>query len=130
MRFFKQLFIGGIIGAAIGGATGFGIAYFNIDKNGLPFTQASVISVFVIALRTLYLISLLVSVVYIVNVLRDFKQYQTMDDNDSEELYRAMNRKHSCATVFNGVATVTAMVSLILSEKATLFCTKFIKCFY
>lgn len=62
---------------------------------------------------------MLLSILCIYQVLKDYKRYQNMDDDDSEELYRAMNRKHSYATVFNGVATSVAMVSLVLSFKVT-----------
>ncbi|EJN94305.1 DUF3169 family protein [Streptococcus ratti] len=118
-RFAKQLLIGGTIGGVLGGVVGFTVATFNIDKNGLPFSQESVIVTLTLVLRVVYLLALLLSILCIYQVLKDYKRYQNMDDDDSEELYRAMNRKHSYATVFNGVATSVAMVSLVLSFKVT-----------
>ena len=53
MRFLKQLFIGGLIGAVAGGLIGFGSGYFELDKNGLSFSQESVIAILTSALFSL-----------------------------------------------------------------------------
>lgn len=119
MRFLKQLFIGGLIGAVAGGLIGFGSGYFELDKNSLPFSQESVIAILTSALRIVYVVSLLLSVFYIYQVVKDYKRYQTLPDEDSEELYRSINRKHSYAVVFNGVTTVLATVSFLLSFQFT-----------
>ncbi|SDB34155.1 Protein of unknown function [Streptococcus henryi] len=120
VRLAKQFLIGGSIGAVIGGGIGFGMRHFNIIENGLPFEQETVISALIIPLRVAYLLSLLLSVYFIVTVLKDYKSYLAMDEEESEELYRQMNRNHSYATILNSVTVVISLVALLLSFKVSL----------
>ncbi|MGT2907097.1 DUF3169 family protein [Streptococcus dentiloxodontae] len=118
-RILKQLLLGGAIGAVLGFAVFFGMGVFNIPEEGFPFSQESVTNFFVIVLRGVYLIAMIVSIIYIISVRKNYKIYQTMNDDDSEELYRVMNRKHSYAILFDNIAIVFAMLSMALSYKFT-----------
>lgn len=119
-RIFKQLLLGGIIGAVIGFIFGFGAGYFDISNNNFPFSLDDVTSVISWIARVGAVLSLITGLYYIVIVLKYYKRYEQLEDEESEELYRMMNKKHSYAVVYAGITYVLAFVSITLTYRVSL----------
>ncbi|MGT2948723.1 DUF3169 family protein [Streptococcus devriesei] len=106
-----------LIGASIGGLGGALIGYFHASGQKLPVSQKELTELLLVSLRILFVISFVLSIFYIVQVLQAYKQYQNSRDDESEELYRTMNKRHSYAVIYAGVSGVLAVLSLILAYK-------------
>ncbi|MGT2924449.1 DUF3169 family protein [Streptococcus caviae] len=106
-----------LIGASIGGLGGALIGYFHDSNQKLPLSQKELTEILLVSLRILFVIAFVLSIFYIVQVLQAYKDYQKSTDDESEELYRTMNKRHSYAVIYAGVSGVSAALSVILAYK-------------
>ncbi|MGT2749768.1 DUF3169 family protein [Streptococcus orisasini] len=114
---FKRAGIRFLIGALIGGLGGALIGYFHASNQKLPLSQKELTEIILVSLRILFVLAFVLSIFYIVQVLQAYKAYQKSTDDESEELYRTMNKRHSYAVICSGVSGIFAALSVILAYK-------------
>lgn len=119
-RVFKQLLLGGGIGAVLGFIFGIGAGYFDIPNNNLPFSLDDVASVISWVARIVAILSFLIALYYILVILKEHKHYEQLEDEESEELYRFINKKLSYGIVYVGITNALAFVSIVLTYRVTL----------
>lgn len=121
VRFLKQV----LIGALLGGVLGF-VAVF-LSESSLLSNSSAVISAEKVAVgihvvsRFLVLVLIILSLMVIAYIRKYLPHYQKDMSDDSEELYRSLNRKYSYGVIFTGTASVLTILNvlLMLSFKST-----------
>lgn len=121
VRFLKQILIGALLGGVLGFIAGF------LSESSLLSNSSAVISAEKVAVgihvvsRFLVLVLIILSLMVIAYIRKYLPHYQKDMSDDSEELYRSLNRKYSYGIIFTGVASVLTMLNilLMLSFKST-----------
>lgn len=121
VRFLKQILIGALLGGVLGFVAGF------LSESSLLSNSSAVISAEKVAVgihvvsRFLVLVLIILSLMVIAYIRKYLPHYQKDMSDDSEELYRSLNRKYSYGIIFTGVASVLTMLNilLMLSFKST-----------
>lgn len=99
-----------------GGILGFLGAYFGIEKIDLGITQDMVHSVLSPLAKISAIISLLIGLSLFYSGKKEYKLYEEYEnDDDSEELYRSLNRKHAKTSIFLGMASIFAIFGIFSS---------------
>lgn len=121
VRFLKQVLIGALLGGVLGFVAGF------LSESSLLSNSSAVISAEKVAVgihvvsRFLVLVLIILSLMVIAYIRKYLPHYQKDMSDDSEELYRSLNRKYSYGVIFTGTASVLTMLNilLMLSFKST-----------
>lgn len=121
VRFLKQVLIGALLGGVLGFVAGF------LSESSLLSNSSAVISAEKVAVgihvvsRFLVLVLIILSLMVIAYIRKYLPHYQKDMSDDSEELYRSLNRKYSYGVIFTGTASVLTILNvlLMLSFKST-----------
>lgn len=121
VRFLKQILIGALLGGVLGFIAGF------LSESSLLSNSSAVISAEKVAVgihvvsRFLVLVLIILSLMVIAYIRKYLPHYQKDMSDDSEELYRSLNRKYSYGVIFTGTASVLTILNvlLMLSFKST-----------
>lgn len=121
VRFLKQVLIGALLGGVLGFIAGF------LSESSLLSNSSAVISAEKVAVgihvvsRFLVLVLIILSLMVIAYIRKYLPHYQKNMSDDSEELYRSLNRKYSYGVIFTGTASVLTILNvlLMLSFKST-----------
>lgn len=116
-RILKSLFQGFLIGAVVGGPLGFIVGFFGLE-DGLKLPMIQIIEVLQYLIYAAILVTIILTINYVIVVRRDLGGYQEAEDEDEQEkLYSVLGRKSSYATVFSGMAIVFSMINTILGYR-------------
>lgn len=121
VRFLKQILIGALLGGVLGFIAGF-LSESSLLSNSLAVISAEKVAVGIhVVSRFLVLVLIILSLMVIAYIRKYLPHYQKDMSDDSEELYRSLNRKYSYGVIFTGTASVLTMLNilLMLSFKST-----------
>ncbi len=119
VRFLKQILIGALLGGVLGFVAGF------LSESSLLSNSSAVISAEKVAVgirvvsRFLVLVLIILSLMVIAYIRKYLPHYQKDMSDDSEELYRSLNRKYSYGIIFTGAASVLTMLNILIGFKIT-----------
>ncbi|MGT2934783.1 DUF3169 family protein [Streptococcus castoreus] len=123
LRFLRVSILYAIGGGIIGGAMGayFGYTGKTPNPNAFILLKEQLINVVLTLNHLIFGMSLVLSFIFLVQLKRTTDIYNTIEnDDDSEKIYRQLNKKYSYTMLLITIASILAMCNILISLKLSI----------